>query len=321
MIIIMGTGIGVIIPVYNVGPYLAQCLDTVCSQTLAPRSIVCINDGSTDQSTEILRQYADRYQNLHLIEQENLGYGVAVNRGLSILDTEYASIIEPDDFVDPFHFERLYDVASKSGMPDIVKFAYYDYFESENGSCKILPSESSKLEPYLQPFQIRQYPELLLYHPSIWSCIYRSDFLHENQIRLIEAPGAGWTDNPYFISTMCRAKSIIWSNERHYYYRRTNPNASSNLRDCKIPLLRALELLEFVQSDGLIDPVILRYIYKRCMLHIQIVSDNDHYDPVENGPLVHEIVSRVPANILQDSLFTPQECALYRVFRDWRNLE
>lgn len=319
--IVMSAEVGVIIPVYNVGHYLAQCLDSVCSQTLTPYSIVCINDGSTDQSAEILRQYANRYQNIRLIEQKNSGYGAAVNRGLSILDTTYVSIIEPDDFVDPFHCERLYDVATKCGMPDIVKFAYYDYFEAENGSCKILPSQSSQLEPYLHPFQIRHYPDLLLYHPSIWSCIYRLKFLQENQIRFIEAPGAGWTDNPFFISTMCKAKSIMWSNERHYYYRRTNPDASSNLKDCRIPLLRALELLEFIQSNGLEDPVILRYIYKRCMIHIQIVSDNEHYNPVEDGPLVQKIISSIPADILQDSLFTPQECALYRVFRDRRKSE
>ena len=317
----MGIEIGVIIPVYNVGRYLVQCLDSVCSQTLMPHSIVCINDGSTDQSTEILHQYANRYPNIHLIEQENLGYGAAVNRGLSTLNTTYVCIIEPDDFVDPTHFERLYDVAVKSGMPDIVKFAYYDYFEAEDGSCKIFPSPSSQLEPFLQPFQIRQYPELLLYHPSIWSCTYRLNFLRANNIRLVEAPGAGWTDNPFFISTMCRAKSIIWSNERHYYYRRTNPDASSNLKDCKIPLLRALELLEFVQNDGLNDQIILRYIYKRCMIHIQIVSDNEYYDPAENGPLLQEIVSKIPTDILEDSLFTPQECALYRVFRDRRKSE
>ena len=321
MSIIMGAAVGVIIPVYNVEQYLVQCLDSVCNQTLASCSIDCINYGSTDQSTEILRQYADRYPNIYLIEQENSGYGAAVNKGLSVLDTAYVNIIEPDDFVDPFHCERLYDVAVKCGTPDIVKFAYYDYFEVENGSCKIFPSQSSQLEPYLQPFQIRQYPDLLLYHPSIWTCIYRLGFLRENQIRFIEAPGAGWTDNPFFISTMCKANSIMWSNERHYYYRRTNPNASSNLKDCKIPLLRALELLDFIQSDRLDDPVILRYIYKRCMVHIQIVSDNEHYDPVEDGPLLQKIVAKIPTDILKDSLFTPQECALYRVFRDRRKLE
>lgn len=315
----MGGEIGVIIPVYNVERYLIQCLDSVCAQTLVPHSIVCINDGSTDQSTEILRQYAGRYQNIHLIEQNNSGYGAAVNRGLSSLDTTYLSIIEPDDFIDPFHFERLYHVATNGGMPDIVKFAYYDYFEWENKSCKISPSESSQLEPYLRPFQISQYPELLLHHPSIWSCIYRLDFLHKNGIRMIEAPGAGWTDNPYFISTMCMAKTILWSNERHYYYRRTNPDASSNLKDCEIPLARALELLEFVQRDKLSNPVILRYIYKRCMIHIRMVSDNENYDPAKNGPLVHKIISKIPPEILRDSLFTPQECALYRVFRDRRN--
>lgn len=78
---------------------------------------------------------------------------------------------------------------------------------------------------------------------------------------------------------MCLAKSIIWSNQRHYYYRRSNPNSSSNLiKDCRVPIQRALELLDFLDNNPQPNTV-RKAIYRRCLIHIGIVLQNPNYNP------------------------------------------
>lgn len=201
----MKAKIDVIVPIYNMEQYLSQCLESLANQSLCDIRIICINDGSTDCSLDIMQQYARTDNRFYIIDQANKGYGASVNIGLDKSQAEYVGVIEPDDFVDPFNFETLYRLATGADV-DIAKCAYNELFDFSDGTHSIVASSSSQLESHLAPFEIDQYPDLLMYHPSIWSCIYRRDFLTANQIRFIEAPGAGWTDNPFFISTMCHAK-------------------------------------------------------------------------------------------------------------------
>ena len=310
----MCSKIDVIVPVYNNERYLEQCLDSIITQTLNEIRVICINDGSTDRSSDILQEYARMDNRICVIEQENKGYGAAVNRGLSVAQAQYIGIIESDDFVDPFCFKTLLDLASVCGGIDIAKCAYNEYYDISDGTHELKPSLSSTLETHLFPFKIAQYPELLMYHPSIWSAIYRRAFIEENHLSFIEAPGAAWTDNPFFISSMCCAEKIIWSNERHYYYRKTNPNASSILRDCSIPLLRALEMLDFVETKPVKEQTILRTVYKRSLNYIQIVTENPAYQSSRDDVLIRKIVSRIPSSEICSEYFTIQEQAMHRIF-------
>lgn len=310
----MHSKVDIIVPIYNVEQYLAQCLDSIVTQSLNEIQIICVNDGSTDTSADILHEYSCMDSRISVLEQENKGYGAAINHGLSAAHAEFIGIVEPDDFVDPFCFETLLRLASVCGNVDIAKCAYNEYFDVSDGTHRIQPSPSSKVEAHLVPFRIAQYPALLLHHPSIWSAIYRRKFLEENGLRFLEAPGAAWTDNPFFISSLCLAKTIVWSNERHYYYRKTNPSASSNLKDCSIPLLRALDMLDIVKAQQITEQVILQSIYKRCLNYIQVVTEHPAYLPLKDDILIRQVISRIPSNAVCSNFFTVQECAIHRIF-------
>ena len=91
--------VSIIIPTYNVENYLRECMDSVTRQTLKDIEIICINDGSTDGSLEILKEYADKDPRIVLVDKENEGYGVGMNIGLDKASGEYIGIVEPDDFV------------------------------------------------------------------------------------------------------------------------------------------------------------------------------------------------------------------------------
>lgn len=97
----MNLKVSVIIPVYNVEPYLSACLDSVCHQTLRDIEIICINDGSTDRSLDILQCYAERDSRIQVYSQENRGPGEARNAGIYRAHGEYIQFVDSDDMLEP----------------------------------------------------------------------------------------------------------------------------------------------------------------------------------------------------------------------------
>lgn len=93
--------VSIIVPVYNVENYLRKCLDSLINQTLKNIEIICINDGSTDNSLSILEEYASKDERIIVINQENAGVSSARNRGLEIATGEYIAFVDADDSVTP----------------------------------------------------------------------------------------------------------------------------------------------------------------------------------------------------------------------------
>lgn len=112
--------VSVLVPVYNVKPYLRQCLDSLKAQTLGSIEFVCIDDGSTDGSGEILDAYAAGDARFRVIHKANSGYGASMNVGLRAAQGKYIGIVESDDFADAGMFEALHE-AAEAQQSDIVK--------------------------------------------------------------------------------------------------------------------------------------------------------------------------------------------------------
>lgn len=296
----------IIIPVYNVGQYLEQCLESLVNQSFKNIQIICINDGSTDNSSDILNAYSYMDSRIRVLNQSNRGYGFSINRGMQYVEADYVSIIEPDDYLNLDTYDSFYSEILAFPQADIIKYAYWNFHEDISGK-KTEPSNSSFFTLPEKPFKISKYPQLLLYHPSIWSCIYKTSFLKENNLSFIEAPGAGWTDNPFFIASMCLAQNIIWKNKKYYYYRQGHSTASSNLIDCKIPVLRLIDIFDFIEKNKITDFGILLCIYKRVFHYINIVRDHKNYISAEIEPLIQKVLSHIDSNIVYTELFSTQE--------------
>lgn len=103
--------ISVVVPVYNVEKYIGQCLDSILGQTLKDIEIICINDGSKDNTLEILKDYAQKDSRIILIDKENEGLSKARNQGTEIASGEYISFIDSDDWIDENYLEALYNAA------------------------------------------------------------------------------------------------------------------------------------------------------------------------------------------------------------------
>ena len=112
--------ISVLVPIYNVEKYLPECLDSLISQTLKDIEIICINDGSTDSSLQIIKRYAKKDSRIIVINKKNSGYGDSMNQGLAKATGEYIAIVESDDYIDEDAWENLYKLAKKHNA-DIVR--------------------------------------------------------------------------------------------------------------------------------------------------------------------------------------------------------
>lgn len=102
--------VSVIIPVYNTAPYLERCLDSAINQTLKDIEIICVNDGSTDNSLEILQKYAQKDKRIKVVNfKENKGVSAARNKGINLAKGEFIGFLDSDDFIDPGWYENLYN--------------------------------------------------------------------------------------------------------------------------------------------------------------------------------------------------------------------
>ncbi len=121
----------VIIPVYNVEPYLAECLDSVLNQTLEGIEIICVDDGSTDGSYSLLIEYAKAYPNIKVLQQPNSGLSASRNHGLEEARGEFIHFLDSDDFIEPETYKTLYEVMTTQNL-DMLFFNAKSFYETED---------------------------------------------------------------------------------------------------------------------------------------------------------------------------------------------
>lgn len=271
--------VSVVIPVCNVEAYLSKCLQSVVNQTLKDIEIICVNDGSTDGSLAILQSFARKDRRIRIIDKQNSGYGNSMNIGMASAKGEYIGIVESDDFIAKEMFEDLYKL-SRRGTVDLIKGNFYDYYEEEDGtSRKVLNQERSMIPDSEEPFTLEQDAQISWGHPSVWSAIYRRQFLKERNITFLEVKGGGWVDNPFFYETLCRAESIIWTSKPYYYYRKTNPQSSSNHQtNPSLPLVRMMDNLDVVEKYGNHDLKLELCTDARALMYLNGSLEDFNYD-------------------------------------------
>lgn len=219
--------VSVIIPVYNVEQYLEECIKSVQCQSLKEIEIICIDDGSTDHSAEILERYAELDDRIRVISKENTGYGHSVNLGINSARGEYISIVESDDYVELNMLEELYELA-KSNNLDVVK-ADSTCFVDECGERKftyrtVLPKRNQ--DDYSKIFSRNDYNQTFCGYVYTWAGIYKREFLNQYYIRHNETPGASYQDNGFWFQTTMYADRLMFINKAYYNLRRDNPNSS-----------------------------------------------------------------------------------------------
>ncbi len=307
--------VSILIPIYNVEKYLGICLESVVHQTLKDIEIICINDGSTDSSPTILREFADKDSRITVINKENSGYGASMNLGLDAATGEYIGIVEPDDFVSLNMFEVLYEKAAALKL-NFIKADYYCFNENSFGDLELVYNKlSKKPEDYNTVFNPSAEPRTLRYKMHTWTGIYKRDFIRQYNIRHNETPGASFQDNGFWFQTFIYAKRAMILDKPFYMYRADNPNSSVN--DPK-KVFCMNEEYDFIKQILKRDPDIWErfrgmYWYRKYDSYILRLSKiADEYKPDFMRRFSEEFNAGINAGEIDKNVFKTQQ---------WKNIE
>lgn len=195
------------------------------AQTLDDIEIICVNDGSNDGTLAILESLAGEDERVRVIDKPNSGYGNSMNVGFDAARGRYIGILESDDFIKPDMFETHYCIAEENNL-DVVKSNFYYYWSTpieKSVHCDLL--EERECNRVIRP---RDEMHIFFVKPSIWSAIYRTDFIRDKGIRFNETPGASYQDASFNFQVWLNAERVWFIRDAFLYYRQDNEKSSVN---------------------------------------------------------------------------------------------
>lgn len=219
--------ISVIIPVYNSDDYLCECLDSLVSQTFIDFEVICIDDGSTDKSKEILEDYSNRDIRFNVFSQENSGPAVARNNAIDKANGEYLLFLDSDDWLESDTLEKLYNTAC-SNNSELVLFNAIEHYKDNVTRERIYhihADEDTDFEEF--SFDYNNNINLVMngYH-IVCTKLHRKRFIDDNNIRFKKY---GQFEDIYFhIKSMICAEKISYNPKIFYHYRRTQEDSRQN---------------------------------------------------------------------------------------------
>jgi len=221
--------VSVVIPVYNAAEFLPKCLESFLSQTLEEIEIICINDGSSDDSLSVIQNYAGIDGRIICIDQENAGAGKARNVGMEKASGKYIYFPDADDYAAADLLRKAYET-SEEYQTDICIFSC-SLFDSQTGEVKPYPFSVKKaMLPHKQVFDMNDINgnPLMCFAGWAWDKLYRRDFVTEHRLQFQEQRT---TNDLYFVTAaFLKARRVTFLPDYLYYQRRHNPNSLSETR-------------------------------------------------------------------------------------------
>lgn len=253
--------VSVIIPVYNVEQYLRECMESILNQTLAELELICVDDGSTDGSLEILREYEKKDSRVIVLTQDNLGGGAARNQGLAIARGKYLSLLDSDDFFDPHMLEFAYKQCKCSD----AQICVYQVQRYEDTTGKTWLDKGSFKEaniPEKEVFSYKDMPDFILntFQNWAWNKLISRKLVEENHIRFQEIHRTN--DFLFVASCMVKAERITVLRKALVNYRVGMKNScqSTNYR-YPLDFLNAFEAVrQMLKEQGIYELVEKSYV-------------------------------------------------------------
>lgn len=259
--------VSVIVPIYNVEQYLRRCLETLVNQTLQSLELILVNDGTKDNSMEIVREYEKKYSNIVVLDKENGGLSSARNAGLQIARGEYVAFVDSDDYVLPEMMEELYHNA-KENNADMVMSGYYR--QTKAGKIIEIPLELEK-EIYLG----QDIVDLLLIPMTgalpkdnrdieidmcVWRNMYRKKMILEQEI-WFESERKVLSEDIIFHLDLFPKMKIVSTVKKSYYFYVENPGSLTKNTDfslCQRQYALYNEIKKRLMANGLWERASLR---------------------------------------------------------------
>ena len=279
------TQVSIIVPVYNVEPYLRQCLDSVLGQTFKNFEVLLVNDGSSDSSGDICREYVEKDSRFHYFEKENGGLSDARNYGIERAQGEYLTFIDSDDFVNEKHLENLF-LASRLTNADITIggfsrfengtfWLYQDYFSSDS----LVSFTSAQAIQHLDSM----FDVPFLNFSTAWGKLFKRELFNE-----LRFPYGKYAEDQFIIWKLyLKARSIYTFNVDSYVYR-INKNGLSSVFSLKhLDYIEALE--ERIKSTKDLEGIDINLSFNMYRYVLQrILGQLEEHDYIDEAKEVRE---------------------------------
>lgn len=270
--------ISIIIPVYNVEDYLKECLDSILNQNFSDFEVICIDDGSTDSSLEILNNYSKSDSRVKIITQDNQGQGTARNRGLKEANGEFILFIDSDDFLNQNCLEELYQNAI-SNNSDMVVFKFNSYDETTNNYHPGgFDFDKSLDDVDFNDFTFKYGDvkrQVMNTYFAPWFKLYKREFLDRHNLTFPE--GIGYEDVIFHIKSLLYAEKLSFLPKHIYNYRISNENSSIHNLSKVFDIIKVVDSVEEFLKTSLFMSEFEKefYIFKIIQLSLYISKDVD----------------------------------------------
>jgi glycosyltransferase involved in cell wall biosynthesis len=255
--------VSILVPIYNMSKLLRKCLDSCINQTLKDIEIICLNDGSTDNSLDIIKEYAQNDNRIVIVDKPNSGYGNSMNIGLKKATGEYIGIVEADDWARLDMFEVLYNKAKENNL-DFIK-ADYTRFIGEGKTYEefytAIDISNKYYNKVLNPQENLDLFEIIM---SNWAGIYKRRFIINNNIKHNETSGASFQDTGFWFQVFSLASRVMFLNKPLYMYKADNTTSSRRNKEKVFCIFEEYKYIEdFINKKGLRKKLIKIFNYRK----------------------------------------------------------
>ena len=248
--------VSVILPIYNQEKFIKKAISSLQNQTLKETEFICVNDGSKDNSLEILKTLACKDNRIKIIDQKNQGAGCARNNGLKAARGEYLAFLDPDDWFEHNALESLYNKAKKQNC-DLLVFNFNKIDEAGNLIGKY--NLKSKLKNVYsineaENFNWRNIKTRVLggLFPAAWNKLYKNELIKRHKLYFSKSNIA--EDHVFVFGATLNAKNIGYSDDCFYNYQQHNKSALHTCSDKNLSMFKSFDSVKkLIKKLGLVD--------------------------------------------------------------------
>lgn len=258
--------ISVIVPIYNACKHLRPALDSILAQTLREIEIICVDDGSTDTSLDMLKIYQKMDNRIRIVTETNAGPGHARNNGLKRARGKYVAFLDADDFFEPEMLEKLYDHAEENDLD--IAIARYDIYDNKKGKFVAnIESEHGKIFEGGSVTSKNEYPDYILQSTTgaAWNKLFKKSFISEKSITFTTE--AMIFEDVYFtVSALAFAERVARIPDilvHHRIYSQQSRVRSFRKYYIQVPGV-FLKIKEFLMKGGMYQPLAKGFLNLSC---------------------------------------------------------
>lgn len=267
--------ISIIIPVYNVEPYIEKCLDSILKQTYKNLEIICINDGSTDGSGRICDVYVQKDERIRVFHKENEGVGSARNIGLEHFTGKYIAFVDPDDWIEPQMYEVLYSLVKSQEVSIGVVNYYKDTIDSTQAMCNQWAISSGVIDSHdilLYAFNRDHYMGFGAY---LWNKLFVADIITANGKKLaFNHELEVGEDIVFFANVVLRGATAKYVNTSLYHYlqRPTSLFHSKNIKKKSDSLKAYLMIIALLEKNNIAEDIAI-WVKRFYCYHASLLAE------------------------------------------------